>query len=134
MRISGKSYEALRGYLTDHKLVRWRWRSHTRVCPRDVPGQLGFTPRQNRVLSARCGLGTRQLAFIDNIYLRHNAWAVNIKLRHNTPSGTKRRKPKDCHLGVFVQNCHTSAEIPFMAERIHEEGVEPLSSGVRPQN
>ena len=54
--------------------------------------------------------------------------AVNIKLCHNAPSGTKRRKPKDCHLSVFVHNCHTSARIPFMAGRIHEEGVEPLSS------
>ena len=59
-----------------------------------------------------------------------HALAENIKLRHNTPSGTRRRKSKDCHLSVFVQNCHTSAENPFKAERIHEEWAEPLISYV----
>ena len=77
--------------------------------------QLGFRPWQNRVPGAKGSLSTRQPAFVDNIYLRHNARAVNIKLRHNAPSGTKGRKPKGCHLSVFVQNWHTSEEIPFLA-------------------
>jgi len=87
VRISGKSYEALCGYLTDHKLdyTRWRWRSHTRSAPGTYPGNLAlFRPWQNCVLSARCGLSTRQPAFVDNIYLRHNARWAGCKYQTST--------------------------------------------------
>ena len=59
-----------------------------------VPGQFGYGPEQLcpdcARLMPRCGLSTRQLAFID-YDLWHNAWAVlyNVKLRHNNaPRGT----------------------------------------------
>ena len=78
------------------------WLTHVRTGP---------PPPQKKIAapSARCGLSTRPPAYVDNIYLRHNARAVNIKPRHNAPSGNKRRKPKNGHLSVFVHNCHTFA-------------------------